>query len=611
MRLGSRIHLGGRAFQLGAALALLAVLVGAIAACGGQGTSRAAVGAQATKPTGAGTPVSGAPQTLITNTTGHSETLITARGVTFVGSDNGYVYAFRSSNGAMLWRSAEGVLTAVDATAVYVLTGDTRNIIAALRITDGKLLWRQTLTTAQGSGAMSVVVSGGVIFASVNGSGGGGASAVYAVRASNGAQLWRWTAQVQLTEPFTITVADGLVFLQVRSNQTGNQSLDAVSASDGSLRWSYPLDAQTAIPATAGGVIYVINGQSAVDAVQDATGQRLWRFTCDADQVFQVGATLTAASGVVYAPASGRIYALRASDGARLWAATRANTTGATPDQMAVGDGGIYGKEGDGGVFALRASDGARLWSQSVNRSVMGLVEEQGRVDVASQLNVVYTLRASDGKLLWSRPVDNFASWQADSLPYFVVAGVVYVGTDHGVVQAIRASDGAILWQYAIPPTPVPAQPVYSAAITFAPSVSYQAALRAVTDLGLQVVQPCVDTSGAWQPMNAGANWPSQLLVSSTPLAPSGWLTPLGKITGVTQVQPNPAYGCPLMGGNSPAPGTLVFLAPDQAGTYARITFSAQTSYESALALVSALGFRLGDPCYEREPQGAHVSVQT
>jgi hypothetical protein len=59
---------------------------------------------------------------------------------------------------------------------------------------------------------------------------------------------------------------------------------------------------------------------------------------------------------------------------------------------------------------------------------------------------------------------------------------------------------------------------------------------------------------------------------------------------------------------NTPTPGAPQFLSGDQIGATARITFSSQTSYGTALALVSALGFRLGDPCYERQPQGAHIT---
>lgn len=155
--------------------------------------------------------------------------------------------------------------------------------------------------------------------------------------------------------------------------------------------------------------------------------------------------------------------------------------------------------------------------------------------------------------------------------------------------------------------------PVYSAAITFDASVTYDTALRELADLGLQPVRICVWKYWAWQSPGYKANWGSgagtnEFVVAATPLSPLGWMQPLGKLPGVRNVEPNPIASCPAMGFTPPPADTPTYLPPEDAGTVARIHFGVATPYATALDTITELGFRLGDPCYERQPQGASVA---
>jgi hypothetical protein len=152
-------------------------------------------------------------------------------------------------------------------------------------------------------------------------------------------------------------------------------------------------------------------------------------------------------------------------------------------------------------------------------------------------------------------------------------------------------------------PSSTASEPVYSAAVTFDGTVPYDTALRALADLGLQPVRICVWKNWTWQSPDYKANWGdgSELVVAATPSAPQGWLQPLGKLPGVRAIQPNPVASCPAMGFNAPPAGTRTYLPRAAAGTLARVRFAAATPYSVALDTIAELGFRLADPCYERQ----------
>jgi hypothetical protein len=159
-----------------------------------------------------------------------------------------------------------------------------------------------------------------------------------------------------------------------------------------------------------------------------------------------------------------------------------------------------------------------------------------------------------------------------------------------------------------------PADP-YGAYVDFVPSVSYAAALRTITSLGLQTALPgrCFEgfTSSVaaslpqhvqWFPSGwQNMPWGHRLWVVSTPVAAPYWLDRLRHASGVAAVQSGAGlqFNCP----DDPfvtSPDQAGFLNADQAGTYVRLTFAAPlVSYDDALATIDNLGLRLAEPCYE------------
>lgn len=152
------------------------------------------------------------------------------------------------------------------------------------------------------------------------------------------------------------------------------------------------------------------------------------------------------------------------------------------------------------------------------------------------------------------------------------------------------------------------------AAIAFTGATSYTQALQIVTDLGLQPVAACsgttlnhdgkIDSWFWWYPLAEGfAGYPHGIYIATTPLASSDWLARLHTTRSVTNIQTTDfVFYCPADHTGTPPSGSIVALAPQQAGTYLTVTFSSRAgSYDQALQGISNLGLRLAAPCLERK----------
>ncbi len=146
--------------------------------------------------------------------------------------------------------------------------------------------------------------------------------------------------------------------------------------------------------------------------------------------------------------------------------------------------------------------------------------------------------------------------------------------------------------------------------ITFAPSITYAQALRAVTDLGLQ---PALNCDEGWEYNGQRDQFASThtlvVVQSYASLAPD-WGPRLEANPGVVSIHdaqeappagtPEPTYAnaawyvCP-----TPAVDVSE-LTSAEAGAYAQVVFDAAQTYDDALYTVSNLGLQLVDPCYEQ-----------
>jgi hypothetical protein len=177
-----------------------------------------------------------------------------------------------------------------------------------------------------------------------------------------------------------------------------------------------------------------------------------------------------------------------------------------------------------------------------------------------------------------------------------------------------------------------------TAPVRFDPSISYDDALRAITDLGLQPSVACgyeadlkagrVITDMQWQPAGQRSIFVREhrLFVTFTPLAAPDWGARLTHVHGFvrnTEQQWDQGLYCPDLGSaaaypTDPAPSASVsFTPPDSSrpaqtptvlayaqaisSPNARVVFTPSITYAEALSTISDLGVRLADPCYERK----------
>ena len=221
------------------------------------------------------------------------------------------------------------------------------------------------------------------------------------------------------------------------------------------LLWSYTGVKVYSSPAVVNGILYVGSFDGSIYALNATNGAKIWNYTMSG----QVLSSPAVVDGIVYVGSSdGNLYALDADTGGKLWNFTTARSSffsgfagcGVSPSGNAVdsspvvADGVVYVGSYDHNVYALNSATGAKLWNYTAGGTVWSSpAVADGVVYVGSFDNNVYALNAIDGDRLWNYDTGGVV----ESSPS-VVGGVVYVGNDNGNVYALNAKSGTRLWNY-------------------------------------------------------------------------------------------------------------------------------------------------------------------
>jgi outer membrane protein assembly factor BamB len=335
-----------------------------------------------------------------------------ADGVVYVGSADGFVYAFDALTGDLIWSRDLGYPVysspAVADGVVYVGCDD--NYVYALDATNlGVILWRfMTYDDVESSPA---VADGVVYVGSVDGY-------VYALDATTGLQIWNyqtWNSDSPLPVYSSPAVVDGVVYVGCDNGYV--YALDATNL--GALLWRYvtwnqgsPSSVYSS-PAVADGIVYVGCDDGYVYALDattnDPAGHLIWKYSTGG----AVDSSPAVADGVVYIGSEdGYLYALDAKTGDLIW---RQQTVGEVYSSPAVANGVVYIGSEDSNV---------KKYDSKVSKSKVGL---------PSEIGYVYAFDATNsGELLWRYQTDD----GVESSPA-VANGVVYVGCEDNNVYAI------------------------------------------------------------------------------------------------------------------------------------------------------------------------------
>ena len=138
-----------------------------------------------------------------------------------------------------------------------VYYGTNSNSAYALNATTGKLIWRYTATGPVNSLSLSLNANR-VYFATTN--------TAYALKASNGTLLWHFQSQTFIALWSPAIVNDSMYL-------SDDYGVTALNASNSAVRWQFSSSAFVTPGIVKGGTVYFVAGDNAVHAVNAATGR--------------------------------------------------------------------------------------------------------------------------------------------------------------------------------------------------------------------------------------------------------------------------------------------------------------------------------------------------
>ena len=156
---------------------------------------------------------------------------LVADGVVYALTQDGHLYALRASDGFTVWRVAlhtTDLLPPLIETGGIIYVGALDGSVYALRESSGSVLWRHQV---EDGGPASIMVAQGVVYLAFYTTGVNTIANIIALRAGDGFVLWRYTPHVSARQ-LSPVMRDDLVLIALDDG-----SIDALSASNGSLRW--------------------------------------------------------------------------------------------------------------------------------------------------------------------------------------------------------------------------------------------------------------------------------------------------------------------------------------------------------------------------------------
>jgi outer membrane protein assembly factor BamB len=302
---------------------------------------------------------------------------------------------------------------------------------------------------------------------------------LYALRADDASILWRFeTLSAVQCEPLYDAGEDTLYF------GSNDGALYKVVAEDGRLLWRFNTNAEVARrPVIRKGVVYVVNANDTLVAIDAATGKLKWhqhRAPAFGMEVAGYAGPALGRDKVYAAFSDGTVQAYSLEDGSEQWptvdlAAEAEQSTGDVPRYLDVDTTPIVDRHASGmvvyvasysgGVFALDAENGTRVWVNDKAIGVTNLVlwqepehppksgngpEVPARKLLlgSSGLTGLWALDPNDGRTIWRRNLPEGGMTAPEP-----VAGALLVGTtryglflfsplDGGVIDGISTGNG-------------------------------------------------------------------------------------------------------------------------------------------------------------------------
>ena len=328
--------------------------------------------------------------------------------------------------GAATGSSAEGINSSPAVMKGIVYIGSDDGALWAFKARGGRALWHHSVGSAVRT---SPAVHGGrVFFGSDDGW-------IYAVSAKTGHLRWKFRIGG------SVTAAPLVVHRTVYVGSRGGAFV-ALNTLTGHVRWRAQPWAVWAGAAARRGTVYVGSDQSKVFAFNARTGKVRWSRTLDS----RVRSTPSVSRRRLFVGTdAGTVWSLSTKTGKVRWhtPAAPASTHAIVRSSPAVSHGLVFVSTGettpmDGRVVALRAKNGTVKWAATylADYSTSSPAIANGVLYVGSYDTRLYAIRLSDGSLLWA------PKWGSQNLPRginsspAIANGRVYVGCRDGKLYA-------------------------------------------------------------------------------------------------------------------------------------------------------------------------------
>lgn len=330
------------------------------------------------------------------------------------------------------WVSGHNVFLAVDQAVIYIASYD--NMVAALRSSDGHLLW-QVPTNSPMSG--KPVIVGGVVYASSH-------TTIFAINSLTGRLLWYRTPEESLLNAQPI-VGDGIVSVAL-----ANGSIAAWRASDGQPLWSVSLKDESISPvAITDGMIFASTNHSSVVAIRALNGLLAWKHA--AVQFAPPQPLVRSSEEIsVAVPFTASTSLQQTVDDKLLWRYDFSATAFAQSGNIATSEGNdlvfvSQPRSGDtgGSLSVLRANTGQLLWQCATGIGFIPPLVTKGAVYIGSQYGQLNARRTYDGVSLW-----HYTPQSYPIVEMMATHNTVYLGSEVGTVEAIKADAGTLRWRY-------------------------------------------------------------------------------------------------------------------------------------------------------------------
>lgn len=241
---------------------------------------------------------------------------------------------------------------------------------------------------------------------------------------------------------------------------TGYGELVALDADSGAVLWRQRLGAGITTPTVAGEVVYVVSRDSQAWAIEADTGRIRWQIPAgEAPAVLSGGAAPAVSDRLVIFPfGSGELVATLRQSGVRVWGTTVAgarrgvaynNLNDITGDPVIVG-GTLYAGNQAGRVVALDAASGERLWT-ATDGAYSPVLPAGDSIFFVSDRNELIRVDVETGERIWGTELPLYVRERVRRrkavFTHFgpvLAGGRLVVASGDGQVRFFDPEDGAL-----------------------------------------------------------------------------------------------------------------------------------------------------------------------